>query len=480
MSGGFQSCFCENAQTLFGSIDRLAEMSIAALERQFDSRLSGDYAWLKRELRSQIETVLRFAAEGDATLLALRLAEAGVRCRNLGIPLEHAVASGPIFVESCLKVLGEEGRISEELRTAFVAMTRIDHRRQDELLKAYCSAESRRNPKTAESAGWQGGVKRSSKGERDHLCGLVGSSAPMQEIYSEIEDCSRSRETVFVVGESGTGKELVARAIHLCSGDPPERWVPVNCASMQPQMMVALLSGHRKGAFTGALESRIGLVRSAEGGTLYLDEITEMTAESQAALLRVIQEHSVLPIGESREIPVKVRIVASTNQLPERSMGEGKLRRDLYYRLQRLVVEVPPLRNHLEDVPQLVCSFTEKWRVANRTEKCPMFSASAMTRLLQHDWQGNVRELENVVFAACSFAGKSVIEAQDIEARLSKLEELSDLTVGAPIGLREAERVTIIRALQITSGNKSQAARLLGLSRKQLYVKLKRYHLSEP
>lgn len=424
-----------------------------------------------------MECILRFVTDGSSTELLAELDSVIQQSKAAGVSFEQNIAFGPIFVETCLGLLIEEGVPREDRLAAYASLVRISHIRQTELMRCYHAEESERGTVPSGPAESPGNGALISGRKRDHLCGLVGSSGLMQATYHRVEDCSRSRETVFVTGESGTGKELVARAIHLCSGDPPERWVPVNCASMQPQMMVALLSGHRRGAFTGAMESNIGLVRSAEGGTLFLDEITEMTSESQAALLRVIQEHCVLPIGESREIPVKVRIIASTNEPPERSVAGGKLRRDLYYRLQRLVVKLPPLRDHVEDVPRLIQNFAERWRTANRTELRPRFSSGATTRMMQHTWPGNVRELENTVFALCSFVGDEVIAARHVEAQLAITRDLPEEHPGVPVALREAERVTIVRALNVAAGNKSLAARLLGLSRKQLYVKLKVYSL---
>ncbi|MCK6552142.1 sigma 54-interacting transcriptional regulator, partial [Myxococcota bacterium] len=237
--------------------------------------------------------------------------------------------------------------------------------------------------------------------ERVGLSGLVGASKAMERLYGRIELAARGRETVLVVGESGVGKELVARAVHRVSGDPEGRFVAVNCAALPAELVESELFGHRRGAFSGAASEHAGLVRAADGGTLFLDEITELAPAAQAKLLRVIQERTVRPVGAIQEEPVRVRIVAATNRSLREATDGGVLRRDLYYRLQRVVIDVPPLRERMSDLPLLVAAFAERWAEAYGAPRPKVFSEETLERLLVHAWPGNVRELENVVFAAC-------------------------------------------------------------------------------
>ncbi|MBI5488741.1 MAG: sigma-54-dependent Fis family transcriptional regulator [Deltaproteobacteria bacterium] len=302
----------------------------------------------------------------------------------------------------------------------------------------------------------------------------------MHTLYERVALAACGRETALIVGESGTGKELVAQAIHRQSGDPADRFVAVNCAALPRALMESELFGHARGSFSGATERRLGLARAASGGTLFFDEITELDVEAQAKLLRLIQERAVRPVGENREVPVQVRIVASTNEDLAAALGRGKLRRDLYYRLQRWVVRVPPLRDRLEDIPLLAAHFAARWHVSCGAASAPELTAAALDRLALHNWPGNVRELENVVFQACATASGRRVGVGDLPLLG---EPAADPTAAAPFGpisLREAERGAIASAMAHTAGNKTMAARLLGISRKQLYVKLRLYGLGEP
>ena len=314
---------------------------------------------------------------------------------------------------------------------------------------------------------------------RDRFCGLLGAAPCMQALYERVALAACGRETALIVGESGTGKELVARAIHHQSGDPTDRFVAVNCAALPRQLMESELFGHARGSFSGATERRLGLVREAAGGTLLFDEITELEVEAQAKLLRLLQERTIRPVGEHRELPVRVRILASTNEGLAGAISRGKLRRDLYYRLQRWVVRVPPLRDRLEDLPLLVEHFAGRWQVSCGTADAPLFSPAALDRLSLHGWPGNVRELENVVFQACSAAAGPRVGVGDLPLLGEPEAEPTASTPFGPISLREAERGTIVAAMAHSGGNKTLAARLLGISRKQLYVKLRLYGIDD-
>jgi transcriptional regulator with AAA-type ATPase domain len=305
---------------------------------------------------------------------------------------------------------------------------------------------------------------------RSRLGGYVGAGPAAQRLYRRIELAARGRDTALIAGESGTCKELVARAIHEVAGDPADRFVAVNCAALPRELVESELFGHRRGAFSGATADRRGLFRAAAGGTLFLDEISELLPDAQAKLLRVLQERLVRPLGGEREEPVDVRVLAATNRSLARALAEGQLRRDLFYRLQRFVIEMPPLRERREDLGLLVEHFAARFAEGAGEERRP-FSPAALARLEAHDWPGNARELENAVCEA-------LLAAEGPEVRPDDLPPLGAAEPAlVPRSLREAERQAIAEALRRADGNKSQASRVLGISRKQLYVKIRDYGL---
>jgi DNA-binding NtrC family response regulator len=310
--------------------------------------------------------------------------------------------------------------------------------------------------------------------------GIVGESPGIRLVFEKIAQAAEVRETVLVEGETGTGKELVARAIHAASGDPPNRFIAMNCAALPRDLAESELFGHRRGAFTGATTDHPGLVRAASGGTLFLDEVSELSLECQAKLLRVLQDRVVRALGEPREVQVDLRFVAASNRPLRKLVQEGRFRRDLFFRLQRMVIQLPPLRARPEDLPALVAHLVERWKRVYRWTGPKTFSADALARLREHDWPGNVRELENVVFAACMASPSAVVAAEHVTLD-DGLEELDGRESGraskAPSSLREAERVAIADALRAVEGNKALAARILGISRKQPYAKIKAYGL---
>ncbi|MHC4473550.1 MAG: sigma-54 interaction domain-containing protein, partial [Planctomycetota bacterium] len=316
------------------------------------------------------------------------------------------------------------------------------------------------------------------QGSRDRLCGLVGRSEAMQEVYERLTLASASRDAVLLTGATGTGKELAARTIHVLSGDPQDRFVPVNCAAISHDLVESELFGHRRGSFSGAQQDHSGLFRAAHGGTLFLDEVIELPPPSQAKLLRALQEHAVRPVGGLAEVPVSARIVASTNLELAEALEAGRIRRDLYYRLRQLVIHLPDLADRREDVPLLVAHFAARAADDALCPRAPGFSRDAIARMQRHDWPGNVRELENVVRLACRTAGGELVEPRhlQLDPTTRALEPVGD-AAATPPSLKEAERDAIEQALRATEGNKTQAARLLGISRKQLYVKLRAYGL---
>jgi len=315
------------------------------------------------------------------------------------------------------------------------------------------------------------------------LGALVGISKPMQEVFGLIERIAPSNVSVLITGESGTGKELVARTLHDMSDRKGRPFVAVNCAAIPEPLMESEIFGHEKGAFTGAVERRNGCFELAEGGTLLLDELGEMPIGTQAKLLRVLEERKLRRLGARNEIEVDVRVLAATNRVPEQAVAAGHLRADLYYRLSVFHIAMPPLRDHLEDIPSLVQAMLQEMN-QKHGRRVAGVSASVLARLQQHLWPGNGRELRNLIERAvvlCQDAGQ--IEISHLPAGFgraatpmipvsSSLNSVS-VRVGATVG--EAERLLILRTLEHTGQNKTRAAELLGISLKTLHNKLKEY-----
>jgi DNA-binding NtrC family response regulator len=313
------------------------------------------------------------------------------------------------------------------------------------------------------------------------LVDMVGASAPMQEIFSLVRQVARSRAAVIVTGESGTGKELIAQAVHQLSPRKAGPFIGINCAAMPESLMESELFGHEKGAFTGAVERRAGCFELANGGTLLLDEIAEMPLATQAKLLRVLEESRVRRLGAKTEIPVDVRIVAATNRNPEDAVKNGLLREDLYYRLNVFHVELPPLRERLDDVPLIAESMIKN---LNDKHACRVtdITPAALGRLKQHSWPGNVRELRNVVERAVILAGEGSIEEMHLPAALLgpaavklTVEDESGVRLAVGTTVSQAERALIELTLKHTRNNKTRAADILGISLKTLFNKLKEY-----
>jgi two-component system response regulator AtoC len=282
------------------------------------------------------------------------------------------------------------------------------------------------------------------------------------------------------VGETGTGKELVARAVHKASPRRDSLFVAVNCAAIPAEMMESELFGHERGAFTGAVKERVGKFELADGGTLFLDEITEMPIGLQAKLLRALQEGVIERLGSNRPINVDLRIVAATNRDPMQAVQEGKLREDLYYRLNVFRIELPPLRERENDIGLLARHF-----LAGRNQT---LSEDALTILRSYDWPGNVRELENVLQRAAIVSGEPLIEPHHLPADiLSSVPATSTVhsaqvdadNLSMPLAIEALEMRMIRAALERCKGNKSQAARLLEISERSLWYKLSRYRIGQ-
>ena len=316
-------------------------------------------------------------------------------------------------------------------------------------------------------------VLREQLRSRPGFGGLIGVSAKMQRVYVLIEKVSQHNYPVLILGESGTGKELVARSIHFSGPRRDKPFVPVDCSALVPTLIESELFGYVKGAFTGALQTKHGLLESAEGGTLFLDEIAELPVDLQAKLLRALQEREVKPVGATERVSINVRVIAATNRDLESAIRSGAFRQDLYFRLNVVQVKLPPLRERKSDIPLLVSTFLE--RFANSHRLVHTVSEDAMRRLMAYDWPGNVRELENAIERAVALGSGSVLQLTDLPSNLHYAP--SDRMPGADelVPLEELERRAIFRALRETGGDKLAAARLLGIGKTTLYRKLKQY-----
>jgi len=304
---------------------------------------------------------------------------------------------------------------------------------------------------------------------------MIGASAEMRQVYQVIEQAAPTSASVLVTGESGTGKELVAQTIHQLSPRAPHPFVPVNCAAIPDTLLESELFGHEKGAFTGAIARRAGCFELANRGTLFLDEIAEMTPVTQAKLLRVLQERTFRPLGGQREQSVDIRVVAATNAEPADAVRQGKLREDLYYRLNVFAIRLPTLRERKDDIPLLTEAFIREFNARNSRSVAGV-SDRVMQMFQRHDWPGNVRELRNVIERATTVARGSLIDVQDLPPLASGGTPPPAAGVGLAAGttVDEAERKLIELTLEHTGGNKTRAADLLGISLKTLHNKLNR------
>jgi DNA-binding NtrC family response regulator len=302
---------------------------------------------------------------------------------------------------------------------------------------------------------------------------LIGSSPSMQRVYDLITRVAPTGSTVLVSGETGVGKELVARMVHELSPRSARPFVAVNCGAVPGSLIESELFGHERGSFTGAERKREGILRQADGGTLFLDEITEMPTDLQVKFLRVLETGSFAAVGSDQTLQIDLRVIAATNRDPDRAVEDGRLRRDLLYRLNVFPIEVPPLRERPDDVEILARHFlAELDRDAESTKR---LSDEAIKRLRAHVWPGNVRELKNVIERAYILAGEA-IEPGDVPLKSGTSPDAGEslrLTVGSSLG--DAERRLILATLDHTGGQKRRAAELLGISVKTLYNRLKSY-----
>ncbi len=310
---------------------------------------------------------------------------------------------------------------------------------------------------------------------------IVGKSKPMQEVYRLIELVAPTTANVFILGESGTGKELVAQSCHALSPRSQGPFVPVNCSAIPETLLESEIFGHEKGAFTGALERRIGCFEMAHQGTIFLDEVAEMSPTIQAKFLRILQDGTVRRVGGTSEIKVDVRVLAATNKDPLKAIQDGSLREDLYYRLQVCTLTLPALRERKDDIPLLIQAFIEEFN-AKYDRKVKSIDDAALRGLLDASWPGNVRELRNTIERAVIICDADLITPKHV-SQLVATEKVSDnsSSVSFDVGttIDEAEKRLILKTLASTSNNKTRAAEILGISLKTLHNKLHRYGVQD-
>ncbi len=312
--------------------------------------------------------------------------------------------------------------------------------------------------------------------------GIVGRAPEMEKLYRIIAKAANSVHPVLILGESGTGKEMVARSIHYSGPYRDKPFIPVDCGSLMPTLIESELFGYVKGAFTGANQSKDGLMAIAEGGTIFLDEVGELPVDLQAKMLRAIQEKEIRPVGSTRRIPINVRILAATNRDLERAVMQGTFRRDLFFRLNVLSLRIPALRERRQDIPLLISHFLERITRTSTQEK--VLSDEAMKAMLAYDWPGNVRELENCLERSYAFTSGPAIHLMDLPPEIANVPLPEPINGngngrGGIIPIAELEKRTILKTIVELNGDKLQAARLLGIGKTTLYRKLKDYATQE-
>ncbi|RME76963.1 MAG: sigma-54-dependent Fis family transcriptional regulator, partial [Planctomycetota bacterium] len=303
---------------------------------------------------------------------------------------------------------------------------------------------------------------------------MVGRSRALEEISALVERCAPLDTTVLVTGESGTGKELVAEALHRLSGRRDEPFLVINCATLEPALLESELFGHERGAFTGAVARKLGKLELVGGGTLFLDEVGELPLEAQAKLLRAIDRREFVRLGGRDTLRARARFVAATHRDLDALVREGRFREDLLFRLRVVEIRLPPLRERTEDIEPLVKLFLEELRVRIPTP-VKRFSDEALAVLERYRFPGNVRELRNIVERCLIFCRDEVVAPQALPAEVRAAAGAGEEASGGVLTLEESERRQIVRALEAADGNKTKAARMLGIDRTTLYAKLRRY-----
>jgi DNA-binding NtrC family response regulator len=335
---------------------------------------------------------------------------------------------------------------------------------------------------------------KSSRDTKYHFGFIIGDSEPMLKIYRMIEKVAVTNSTVFILGDSGSGKELVARALHECSPRRDGPFVKVNCAAMTESLLESELFGYVKGAFTGASANKKGLFEAAHGGTIFLDEIGSVHHGMQLRLLRVLQEREIRPVGSSESSPVDVRVIAASNEDMKLKISKGEFREDLYFRLSVIPIQVPPLRQRKEDIPDLVEHFLTQYETENKVKI--KISPDAVARLCEYSWPGNVRQLENMIKRLATLNDSGVIEAAELPQEIASSpaapppvkvsgshyhtgDTVLDEVVPLKEHIRRVEESYIRRVVRQNKGDKEKAAKQLGISLATLYRKVESEDLSE-
>jgi DNA-binding NtrC family response regulator len=318
---------------------------------------------------------------------------------------------------------------------------------------------------------------------REHttFANIVARSDGMRQLFHMIKMVAPTDASVLIQGENGTGKELVGTAIHEHSSRKDRPFIKINCAAIPSELMESELFGHKRGSFTGAVSDKVGLMEMADGGSLLLDEIAEMPPTLQVKLLRVLQEREFRPVGGNRTIRPNFRLICATNVNVDSALAEGKLREDLYFRINTVMLSIPPLRDRPEDVPLLAEHFLEKFQGKHR-RSVESIHPDALRVLLRYRWPGNVRELEHVIERAVIVAEGPQVTVDDLSPVVKSADRQpssSTFTIPPHHTLAEIEKLAILQTLERTSWNKRKAAHILGVYRPTLYSKLRKYHLSE-
>jgi DNA-binding NtrC family response regulator len=304
---------------------------------------------------------------------------------------------------------------------------------------------------------------------------IIGRAPEMDKLYRIIAKAAHSAHPVLILGESGTGKEMVARAIHYSGPYRDKPFIPVDCGSLVPTLIESELFGYVKGAFTGAMQSKAGLLAIAEGGTVFLDEVGELPVDLQAKMLRALQEKEIRPVGSTKTAPINIRILAATNRDLEHAVADGSFRRDLYFRLNVLSLRIPPLRERRQDIPLLAGHVLD--RLSQNSGRAHEISDDAMRALLAYDWPGNVRELENCLERCCAITSGAVIHVVDLPSAITGAPArlVAEAAESRILPLVDLEKQTILSAIAQLNGDKLMAARMLGIGKTTLYRKLKEY-----
>lgn len=312
-------------------------------------------------------------------------------------------------------------------------------------------------------------------GTRFDFSRIIGTSPAIKKLFETLSMVAPTEATILLLGESGTGKELVANAIHQNSPRRERSYVKVNCAALPETLLESELFGHEKGAFTGAIDKKKGRFELADGGTIFLDEIGEMSLPTQTKILRVLQEREFEPVGGTRTIKVDVRIIAATNKQLEQEVSKGMFREDLYYRINVVPITIPPLRERSADIPLLAGHFLGIYSKKNK-RVIRGFDPGVMQAFIQHAWPGNVRELENIVERMVIMSKGDTIALDGLPAALTNLQQ-EEGGKPSPTSLRDVEREIIVKTLQQQGGNRTKTAAILGITRKTLQNKIKEYEI---